>query len=113
MNLGQNDPLNDPGDPLVGVLKIHKPIHTNSGVSILRGKLIKSVWSLIWGDQGGHFCKNHVFYHFPIHLYREYSQKQTKQFLTQRRTELRAKNWHATPQCHLESFPKGALKRDL
>ena len=70
-------PGNDPGDPLVGVLKIQKPVKYDLEVLISHRKLIKSVWVQIWGDWSGHFCKNHVFYRFPIHLYRGLSQNQT------------------------------------
>ena len=59
-------PGNDPGDPLVGVLKIKKPMKHDLEVFISHRKLIKCVLIQIWGDLGGHFRKNHVFYRFLI-----------------------------------------------
>ena len=67
-------PGNDPGDPLVGVLKIQNPMKHDLEVLISPEKLIKSVIQVqIWGEYTSHFGKNGVFYRFPIHLYMRYS----------------------------------------
>ena len=66
-------PGNDPGDPLVGVLKIQKLMKHDLEVLISPEKLIEIVQVQIWGEYTGNFGKNGVFYRFPIHLYRRYS----------------------------------------
>ena len=48
--LGKMTPGNDPGDPLVGVLKIKKPMKHDLEVFNSHRKLIKSVLVQIWGD---------------------------------------------------------------
>ena len=109
--LGKMTPGNDPGDPLVGVLKIQKPVKYDLEVLISHRKLIKSVWVQIWGDQGGHFCKNHVFYRFPIHLYRGLSQNQTQCFLGVFASRYDAENRYLVSPYYLESLCKRAKKR--